>query len=74
MTNSNTITKLQEQAKAALYEQAQTVTNLAGCGANDYNMEAMFFSGMIEMVKGLNLLSPDEIRSVIEKANSDLAK
>ena len=70
MTN-NTVTELRDKAKAALYEQAQTVTALAECGANNYNMEAMFFSGMIEMTKLLNLLSPDEIKSVIENANSD---
>ena len=74
MTNSNTVTELRDKSKAALYEQAQAVTALAECGASGYNMEAMFFSGMIEMVKVLNLLSQDEIKSVIESANSDLEK
>ena len=74
MTNNSTVMELRDQAKAALYEQAQTVTVLAKCGSSDYDMESMFFSGMIEMTKALNLLIPDEIKSVIESANSDLAK
>ena len=71
MTNNSAVKELRDQAKAALYEQVKTVTALAECGANNYNLEAMFFSGMIEMTKLLNLLSPDKIKGVIESANSD---
>ena len=71
MNNSNTITKLQDQAKATLYNQAKIVSDLAKSGSDAFNMEATILSGMIEMTGALNLLSQDEISDVIKKANSE---